>query len=80
MSKPPGPPPSSEAYLWWSQGARDEQEARDEGLGHAALEVRDTAEALAKLMGRDHVVLQYDLTLALARIFCPQALKRGFRQ
>jgi hypothetical protein len=72
------PPPTSQEYLWWQAGTLAECRARDEGLSISTIEVRDTLEALAKLRnasGPD----QEGLTLALARIFCPDKLRRKFR-
>ena len=75
MSAPPLPPKSSNEYLWWSQGAADECKARDEGMSAQARELRDLAEALARQRPADST---RDLVIAVARIMCPDVLKRRY--
>jgi len=76
MSAPPLPDHDSIAYLWWSTGALDEQRARDEGLSEDARQLRDLLAALA----RQHPEWTMgDLAACLARIACPEKLKRRHR-
>lgn len=70
------PDRASQEYLWWQAGAQDEAKARDENLSQGAREVRDVTEALARAHpGQSRAAL----ALALARIFCPEKLKRRHR-
>jgi hypothetical protein len=60
-------------------GATEEVAARDENMNRAATEVRDTLEALAKSWGKEGPSREY-LVLVLARIYCPDRLRRKYRQ
>ena len=78
---PPNPPPyNTQEYLWWSQGANDEAKIRDGKLSAGAREVRETLEALAELpRNQDPPLTREDLVYSLARIFCPDKLRRKYR-
>ena len=67
---------ASQEYLWWQAGAAAERQAHDEDVSMAAKEVRDVLEGLSKLDGAARCE---DLALRLARIYCPDKLRRGFR-
>ena len=76
MTKPHLPDRSSQEYLWWSQGAADEASARDEGVNGDARQVRDLVESLA----RRHPEWDMErLAVTVARIVCPDKLRRRFR-
>jgi hypothetical protein len=75
--KPPLPDQSSDAYLWYMQGAGDEAQARMEGLSSGAEEMVATLEALARLGGIE--AGPQSLVTALARIYCPHVLRRRYR-
>jgi hypothetical protein len=77
VSRPSLPDSASQEYLWWSQGARDEAEARDEGLDHAAKQVRDFLVSYAWL--RREPLTEKDLALVVMKVFAPQFLKRRYR-
>lgn len=74
------PPESSAEYLWWAQGARDNQDARDEGLSN---EVKDMIGSLVNLakwhnkMGDKHDPVFY--ALIMAQVHCPDKLRRRYR-
>jgi hypothetical protein len=76
MPEPNLPAVNTNEYLWWQAGALAECRARDEGLTHAAKEVRDVLEGFARL---HNIYDQEQLALTLAKIFCPDKLKRGYR-
>jgi hypothetical protein len=65
----------TQEYLWWSQGATDEADARNEGLSHEIQDVRTVLEDLARL----HKYNPADLISAVARIYCPDRLRRRYR-
>ncbi len=67
---------NSEAYRWWQQGATDEAEIRREGLSKEGLEVTEVIDGLAKLAPGQSGA---DLITGVARIFCPDRLKRRYR-
>lgn len=60
----------------WAAGAKAEADIRKEGLTRSSLEVIEVAQGLARL---DRNADQADLALSVARIFCPQYLKRRYR-
>jgi len=66
--KPEVPAASTQEYLWWSQGARDESECRDEGLSYEVRDMRHALESLAKLNAGNTAKLAADL----AYIYCPK--------
>lgn len=76
--RPSLPNASSEAYLWWSQGARDNEEARKDGLSTGAAEMVQTLEALAKLGGIE--AGPQSLVISLAKIYCPHILRWRYRR
>lgn len=76
MTKPPLPDHSSQEYLWWSQGAADEAAARDEGVNGDARQVRDLVESLAR---RHPEWTMEKLAVSVAKIVCPDKLRRRFR-
>ncbi len=74
------PPESSAEYLWWAQGARDNQDARNEGLSSEAKDMIDSLANLAKWhnkMGDKHDPVFY--ALVMARVHCPDRLRRRYR-
>jgi hypothetical protein len=75
--KPPLPAEDSPAYLWWAQGARDNQDAHDEKLNPAARELRDAVESFAQGYGQSATIEL--LLTGLMKIYCPAKLKRRFR-
>jgi hypothetical protein len=77
VAKPAVPRDGSQEYLWWSQGARDNQEARNEGMGPRARELRDALEAFAQ--GYGQTASGEDLLTGLMKIYCPGRLRRRFR-
>jgi hypothetical protein len=72
--------PEGDAYLWWSQGARDEAQIRDEGMGSgrgSPRELRDVLEALA----RCHPDWDgFAVLTAVCRIYMPERLRRRWRK
>jgi hypothetical protein len=66
------------AYLWWSQGARDEHDARAEGLTARTTELVGVIENMAK--GYGQTVQPRDLLLMAARIYAPDVLRRRHRK
>jgi hypothetical protein len=77
VTRPNLPGHDSQEYLWWSQGARDEAEARDEGLDYAARQVRDFVAGYARLHPEGKT--EKDLATTVMRVFCPDRLKRKYR-
>ncbi len=68
--------PEGDRYLWWRAGAEAEARERNEGMNPKAREVRDLVEAL----GRCHPDMgEAELALRVARICCPEYLKRRHR-
>jgi hypothetical protein len=65
------------AYQWWVQGAHDEAKARDQGYSTGLRELRECLEALDQL--NKHSPGATELALQLARIYCPDRLKRRHR-
>jgi ABC-type branched-subunit amino acid transport system ATPase component len=80
MSKPPLPAEGTSAYLWWSQGAKDEATARDGGLSPDAKELIRVMGLWARQEDREGALpAQEQLALKVARVFCPDMLRRKFR-
>jgi hypothetical protein len=79
VSKPPLPPNSSNAYLWWQAGAADEAAARDDGLAPQIKELRNYVESYARGRGLSTSVSPQDIVIHLARVFAPDVLKRKHR-
>lgn len=79
MGQPGLPPRSSESYLWWAQGARDNQAENDQYMLTSALDVRKTLEALARLHATNKIVSERELVLELARIYAPDVLRKRYR-
>jgi hypothetical protein len=70
----------SQEYLWWSQGTADEAKARDEGLSSAAKELIRAMGIWARQEDREGVrMTQEQLALKVARVCCPELLRRKFR-
>ena len=82
MTKPDPPSPGTAEYLWWSQGARDEAAARDEGLSAEARHLRDALEGFARGYGPSATLsgLLTGLLTGLMSIYCPDRLRRRFRR
>lgn len=76
MAKPALPRDGSQEYLWWSQGATDEARIRNEGMSAGARELRDLLESLARA---HNITDAAELAAAMARICCPDRLRRRFR-
>jgi hypothetical protein len=72
------PDPATQEYLWWSQGARDEHDARAEGLNTKTTELVDVIENLAKGWGT--TIEPRALLLMAARIYAPDVLRRRHRR
>ena len=53
MAEINAPELGTEAYRWWSQGAKDEHAVADEGLSGDAIELRDLLTGLARLHNLD---------------------------
>jgi hypothetical protein len=68
--------PEGDRYLWWRAGAEAEARERNEGMNPKAREVRDLVEALAR---RHPDMTEAELALRVARICCPEYLKRRHR-
>lgn len=75
--KPPLPNPSSEAYLWWSRGAEDNQYANNLGLSTGAIELREVLEGVARSQGIG--ASRKSIILAMAKIYCPHILRWRYR-
>lgn len=70
------PASNTQEYLWWAQGASDNQRARNEGLPYKIRDLRDMVADIYKLQdGGD----EENIVLFLARIYCPDKLRRKFR-
>jgi len=80
MTKPDLPAEGTAEYLWWSQGARDNQDARDEGLTSVAKDMIAGIADLARLRNRlgDRQDPAY-FALILAKMYCPEKLRRRYR-
>lgn len=72
----PEVPKDGQEYLWWSQGATDEANARNEGLTNEMQDVRTVLEDLARLNGNSPAAV----ITAVARIYCPDRLRRRYRR
>jgi hypothetical protein len=70
------PATDTQEYLWWQAGTLDEAKARDEGMSSDARQLRDLLESLAR-SHPDRTI--EDLALDLARIACPDKLRRRYR-
>jgi hypothetical protein len=75
--KPSLPGHSSDAYLWWSRGADDNQSENDLGLSTGAIELREVLEGVARAQGIG--ASRKSIILAMARIYCPEILRRRYR-
>jgi hypothetical protein len=73
------PSVGTQEYLWWSQGAADEAKARDERMSSFGREVRDVLEALADMNRPMDGHTPEWLVTELARIYCPERLRRKYR-
>lgn len=69
--------PEGDRYLWWSQGALDETNARNEGLSSEVQDLRHVLESLARSREVQDVT---ELLTSVARIYCPGRLRRKYRQ
>lgn len=67
----------SQDYLMWEAGARAEHEAANEGLRNDVQDARDVLVALARQHEADSVE---ELLTSVARIYCPDRLRRRFRK
>lgn len=70
------PDSGTQEYLWWQAGAQDEARERNEGLNSEAQDARDVLVGLARL---NPAMSTADLAAALARIYCPEKLRRRHR-
>jgi hypothetical protein len=75
--KPSLPGQNSDAYLWWSRGAEDNQAENDLGLSTGAIELREVLEGIARNEGIG--ASRKSIILAMARIYCPHILRRRYR-
>ena len=76
--KPPLPNPSSEAYLWYCQGAADQEAKQIAGLGPAAKEIIGVIRSFGSLeMNRG--LSRRQIITTLAQTYCPHILRRRYR-
>jgi hypothetical protein len=76
--RPPLPVQSSDAYLWWSRGAEDNQAENNRGLSTGAIELRDVLEGVARNQGIG--ASRKSIILAMAVIYCPHILRWRYRR
>jgi|HubBroStandDraft_3_1064219.scaffolds.fasta_scaffold1842953_1 hypothetical protein len=78
MPPPRLPNPSSQEYLWWSQGARDEHDAQEEGLSPQVIQLIDYIRAVAQGYGK--TATAFEVLRAAVRVYAPDLLRRKHRR